>query len=146
MRHIFLVDNSVLQRVHRSETVKAALAELLVTGDLGGCLPQILEEGYSARSAREHSLLLDANRRAKIFLPPDDRVAEVTIDLQRRLFAAGIGRSVGVSDLQIAATAIRHTDGTQRVTVVHYDADFENVARIAPEFVHRWIVARGSVD
>lgn|GEM_PF-3408943 len=34
-----------------------------------------------------------------------------------------------MSDLQIAATAIRHSDARQAVTVVHYDADFENVAR-----------------
>ncbi|UJP09580.1 PIN domain-containing protein [Microbacterium sp. KUDC0406] len=145
MRQIFLVDNSVLQRVHRSVPVKEALTELLAAGDFGGCLPQLLEEGYSARSADEHAILLDANRRAKIFLPPDGRVAEIAVDLQSRLFNSGAGRSVGVSDLQIAATAIRHTDEAQRVVVVHYDADFENVARIAPEFAHRWIVPHGSV-
>ena len=145
MRRILLVDNSVLQRVQRAAPVASALVELLEHGDLGGCLPQILEEGYSARSASDHEALIDASSRARIFLAPDAAVAALAIDLQRRLFDAGIGRSVGVSDLQIAATAIRHSDARQAVTVVHYDADFENVARVAPEFSHRWIVPRGSV-
>ncbi|MGX1933854.1 PIN domain-containing protein [Microbacterium resistens] len=146
MRHVFLVDNSVLQRVHRSPAVADALIELLSYGDLGGCLPQRLEEGYSARSAREHDAIMAASDRARIFLTPDERVAEIAIDLQRRLFHAGIGRAAGVSDLQIAATAIRHSADRQRVVVVHYDADFDSIAQVAPELEHRWIVPRGSVD
>lgn len=145
MRRILLVDNSALQRLHRSSSVGSAFVELLEHGDLGGCLPQILEEGYSVRSADDHRTLVDASIRARVFLPPDERVATLAIDLQRRLFQAGIGRSVGVSDLQIAATAIRHSHAQQTVTVVHYDAGFENVARVAPEFSHRWIVPRGTV-
>lgn len=145
MRRIFLVDNSVLQRLHRSDEVATALVELLASGELGGCLPQLLEEGHSARSAAEYGMIRSANSRAKIFLPPDAEVAEIALELQTRLFAAGIGRSVGVSDLQIAATAIRHTDDAQLVEVVHYDGDFEQLARVAPELRHSWIVPRGSV-
>jgi|GEM_PF-2708471 len=73
MRRILLVDNSVLQRVQRSAPVASALVELLEHGDLGGCLPQILEEGYSARSASDHEALIDASSRARIFLAPDAR-------------------------------------------------------------------------
>lgn len=146
MRSVYLVDNSVLQRVHRSAEVAEALVALLDSGELGGCLPQLLEEGYSARSAKEHRVITAANADAKIFLPPDERVAEIAIELQSRLFAAGMGRSVGVSDVQIAATAIRHSGPAQSVTVVHYDADFENVARMWPEFAHRWIVPSGRVS
>lgn len=146
MNQLFLVDNSVLQRVHRSGEVAAALTRLLSWGELAGCLPQLLEEGYSARSADELGMIRAATERARVFLPPDAEVAGIALDLQTRLFAAGTGRSVGVSDLQIAATAIRHTDSAQRVSVVHYDADFEHVAQIAPEFQHLWIVPRGSVD
>ena len=145
MRRILLVDNSALQRLHRSPQVASAFVEILEHGELGGCLPQILEEGYSARSADDHRALVDASARARIFLPPDERVATLAIDLQRRLFEAGIGRSVGVSDLQIAATAIRHSHAQQTITVVHYDAAFENLARVAPKFSHSWIVPRGSV-
>lgn len=146
MRQVFLVDNSVLQQLHRSDEVAAALIELLAVGELGGCLPQLLEEGYSARTVEEHSAIRSASSRAKIFLPPDAEVARIAVELQARLFAAGIGRSVGVSDLQIAATAIRHSEGTQRVSVVHYDSDFEHIEHIAPEFHHQWILPRGAVD
>jgi len=143
---LFLVDNSVLQRLHRSDEVAAALVDLLDRGELAGCLPQLLEEAYSARSADDYDRIRTANARAKLFLQSDAEVARLALDLQRRLFVAGKGRSVGVSDLQIAATAIRHTTPTQRVSVVHYDADFEHVADIAPEFRHEWIVPRGAVD
>lgn len=146
MKLLHLVDNSVVQRVHRSPEVARALVALLERGDLAGCLPQLLKEGYSARGADEHTTLMRANRAAKIFLPPDEQVADTAVDLQARLFAHGIGRSVGVSDLQIAATAIRHTSAHQRVMVVHYDADFENIARVWPDFAHQWIVPRGTVD
>lgn len=146
MKSVYLVDNSVLQRVHRSPEVAEALVALLDSGELGGCLPQLLEEGYSARSANEHQVITAANANAKIFLPPDERVAAIAIELQSRLFAAGMGRSVGVSDVQIAATAIRHSNPAQIVTVVHYDADFENVSQVWPEFAHRWIVPGGRVS
>lgn len=146
MNQLFLVDNSALQRVHRSDAVAEALIDLLATGELASCLPQLLEEGYSARTAEEHRMLLDASVKAKIFLEPDAEVARLAVDLQRRLFIAGQGRSVGVSDLQIAATALRHTTAARRVCVVHYDADFESLAAVESGFIHRWIVPRGSVD
>ncbi|MEW1962757.1 PIN domain-containing protein [Microbacterium sp. NPDC077644] len=146
MRQLYLVDNSVLQRIHRSDAVAEALIDLLESGELASCLPQLLEEGYSARSADEHSALIDATARAKVFLPPDANVVRLAVDLQRRLFATGRGRSVGVSDLQIAATALRSSVEDQRVTVVHYDADFEHVAAVEPTFSHHWIVPRGSAD
>ncbi|MGM7670598.1 PIN domain-containing protein [Microbacterium sp. A93] len=146
MNQLFLVDNSALKRIHRSDAVADALIALLAIGELASCLPQLLEEGYSARSTEEHRILIDASAKAKIFLQPDAEVARIAVELQRRLFAAGQGRSVGVSDLQIAATALRNTTGNQRVSVVHYDADFDSLAAIEPTFSHRWIVPRGSAD
>ncbi|MCE7481637.1 MULTISPECIES: hypothetical protein [Microbacterium] len=66
--------------------------------------------------------------KAKIFLEPDAEVARLAVDLQ------------------IAATALRYSTDGRRVSVVHYDADFESIAAIEPAFVHRWVVSRGSVD
>lgn len=145
MKQLFLVDNSVLRRVHGSAEVADALTALLDEGDLAGCLPQVLVEGRSAQDAREHGILMAANLRAKLLLAPDVRVAELAIDLQRRLFEVGIGHAVGVNALQIAATAIRHANPEQRVVVVHHDASFESVARVAPEFSHRWILPPGAL-
>ncbi|MCR1782694.1 hypothetical protein KVF89_09135 [Nocardioides carbamazepini] len=142
---MYLLDNSVAQRVHRAPAVAEAVAVLLATGQLASCLPQVLEECYSARSAADHRIILDGNQRGKVFLAPDGEVARIAVDLQSLLFHAGTGRSVGVSDLQIAATALRHSRGDQAVTVVHYDADFDHVARVRPDLRARWIVPSGSV-
>jgi predicted nucleic acid-binding protein len=68
------------------------------------------------------------------------------LELQARLFEAGVGRAVGVSDLQIAATAIRHTSERTQVTVIHYDADFDHLVRVEPRLSARWIVPAGSVS
>lgn len=146
MKQVYLVDNSVIQRVHRSVEVAEAMTRLTVDGDLGSCLPQVLEEGFSARDDEEHQRSIAASRQAKVFLEPSQWIANIAIQIQRRLFQAGMGRSVGVSDLQIAATAISHSSDQQRVTVVHYDSDFEHIATVMQEFHHQWIVPRGSAN
>jgi predicted nucleic acid-binding protein len=51
----------------------------------------------------------------------------------------GEHRSVALPDLMIAATAERH-----RLTVLHYDADFDRIA-VVSDVQAEWIVARGSV-
>ncbi|WP_436699392.1 hypothetical protein [Nocardioides sp. BYT-33-1] len=145
MRQLYLLDNSVTQRLHRAPAVADAVVGLLATGELASCLPQVLEEGFSARSAADHRRILDGNRRGKVFLAPDEEVARIAMALQELLFRAAMGRSVGVSDLQIAATALRHSHGDQAVTVVHYDADFDHLARVRPDLRSQWIVPSGSV-
>lgn len=145
MRQLYLVDNSVTQRIHRAPAVAEAVVGLLATGDLASCLPQLLEECYSARSPADYRTILGDNQRGKVFLPPDEEVARTAIDLQGLLFESGVGRAVGVSDLQIAATALRHSYDDQVVTVVHYDSDFGQLARVRPDLRTRWIVPPGSV-
>ena len=62
------------------------------------------------------------------------------MDVQQRLWAAGQMRSVPLADLLIAAVAEQH-----RVTVLHYDADFDLIAAITGQSM-RWIVPRASVS
>ncbi|MGB3732338.1 hypothetical protein [Microbacterium sp.] len=99
------------------------------------------EEGRCRRRS------LDANARANVFLQVDAEVAEIALDLQSRLFAAGLGRAVGVKDLQIAATAIRHTRGECVVSVVHYDGEFEQLTEVAPwtDSIRPWRSAASAV-
>lgn len=146
MRQLYLLDNSVTQRIHRAPSVAQAAAALLTVGEFASCLPQALEEGYSAQNAADHRLIMDDNQQAKVFLAPDAEVARLALDLQARLFEAGLGRAVGVSDLQIAATAIRHSGPDQLVTVVHYDHDFDHLAQVEPGLRVQWIVPVGTVD
>jgi predicted nucleic acid-binding protein len=48
-------------------------------------------------------------------------------------------RSVGLPDLLIAAVAER-----ERVTVLHYDSDYEIIAKVTGQPIE-WVVPRGSV-
>ncbi len=138
------MDNSVLQRMHRSPEVFDAWSQLGLTGGLATCVRLLLELGFSARSHAEHRVLVEEALAASEFLAPDG-VGEVAVDLQRRLFEAGMGRAVGVSDLQIAATALCASTKDVRVVVVHYDRDFDLVASVEKALQCQWIVPAGSV-
>ncbi|MFT4137089.1 PIN domain-containing protein [Microbacterium sp.] len=142
---LFLVDNSVIQRLAKPP-VREAWHRLCETGDIATCLPTLLEAGYSARSAEDHGRLVDLELRAKVLLAPHPEIVELALRIQAALFAAGTSRAVGVSDLQIAATALHHSNPARPVIVVHYDADFDHVAAVEPAFRSRWIVPRGTAD
>jgi predicted nucleic acid-binding protein len=60
------------------------------------------------------------------------------VTLQVSLWNGGLLRAAGINDLVIAATAIAH--GT---VVLHYDADYEHIAKVS-ELNHIWVVPRGS--
>jgi hypothetical protein len=46
---------------------------------------------------------------------------------------------VGIADLLTAVLAREH-----RLTIVHYDADFDTAVEVLA-FEHRWVVPRGSI-
>ncbi|MGA4668398.1 PIN domain-containing protein [Propionibacteriaceae bacterium Y1923] len=141
----FLVDNSVIQRL-RHPTVREAWDHLLLEGEIATCLPTALEAGYSARNREDHARLLAFERRAKIVLLPAPEMFDLCLQLQEALFAVGRGRAVGVSDLQIAATALHHSTAAAPITIVHYDSDYDHLAQVWPALDARWIVPRGTVD
>jgi predicted nucleic acid-binding protein len=134
-----LIDNSALQRISRSTAVAEELRRLALTGLFATCLPMTLEAGHSARNDAEHDRVLRFLRERRE-LPVDDAVTETAVGLQSALWHSGRVRSVGVHDLVIAAVALVH-----EATVVHYDADYEHVAAVAP-LRHRWVVPRGSLS
>ncbi len=146
MRRIYLIDNSVLQRLPRSAEVRAARDALIESGELATCLPSLLEAGYSARSADEHGHQIDGFLAGWVILPPVPEVMDLALGLQRSLFAAGKGRSVAVSDLQIAATALHYGTGGDTVIIKHYDADFDHLASVNRSLLVSWIIPRGSVS
>jgi hypothetical protein len=55
------------------------------------------------------------------------------------LWRSGRIRAVGLPDLLIAAVAER-----ERVTVLHYDGDYELIAQVTGQPV-QWVVPRGTV-
>lgn len=143
---VYLVDNSAIQRLSR-EPVRAAWDLLVRHGDIATCLPIALEAGFSARNAADHARIIGFETgRAKLMLPPAPEISTISFQLQADLFARGQGRAAGVSDLQIAATALHHAKVLGRtVTIVHYDSDFDALASVAPKLSTQWIVPRGSV-
>jgi hypothetical protein len=142
---VYLIDNSVIQRLHRSPEVREARDALMRTGDLAVCLPTALEAGFSARTYEEHQQEVQAYTTAWIVLEPVPEVMGIALDLQGRLFGAGKGRSVGVSDLQIAATALHYDTEERPVFIVHYDGDFDHLVSVEPSLRTRWVVPRGSL-
>jgi len=146
MSVVYLVDNSVIQRLHRSPEVRAGRDALLQTGELAVCLPTVLEAGFSARSQAEHQRELEAYVTAWVVLRPAPEIMEIALGLQTGLFKAAKGRSVGVSDLQIAATALHHSTQEHPVVIAHYDADFDHLASVEPSLRTHWVVPKGTVD
>lgn len=94
---------------------------------------------FSARSADEFAQLRDDRRYAYEYLPTDDEDWQLAIDAQLRLAQLGHHRSVGIADMLIAVAAHNH-----RLTILHYDADFEMAATVL-DFEHRWVAEPGSL-
>jgi predicted nucleic acid-binding protein len=143
-RQLYLIDTSALARRHHPE-ILGALESLNEIGRLTTCAPLMLELGYTARSSAAHDeIAKELIARMDVLLLAPEMTA-IAYDLQRRLFAASKGRAVGSFDLMVTAHVVHHTRETSEVTIVHYDADYDHLASVAPELRCRWVVPRGSV-
>jgi predicted nucleic acid-binding protein len=139
---LYLLDNSVLQRIPRSPVVQESVARLMGKGDLLACSDMsLLEAGYSGTSVEHHREILATWSSSLLRLGLSDEVGTVALGIQTAMFAAGVGRAAGTFDLLQAASAIVHG-----AVVVHYDADFEHIAACDARLVQQWIVPRGSLD
>jgi predicted nucleic acid-binding protein len=138
----FIVDNSVWGRLPTKPDVRRAFEALIGThrpSSILVCPPVVAEYGFSARTADEHRAIANAlTAFAECQIAPD---SPLTLDVQFRVWRAGLVRGAGALDTVIAAYALAND-----ATVVHYDRDFEIIARAVPDLKHRWIVPRGSVD
>lgn len=134
-----IVDTSAQARFLQP-TVRERLSALLEAGVLATCTVLDLELLRSARSRSEY----DAHRvERELFyerLPLEQPVFNRAIEVQQRLAEGGQHRTVPVADLVIASVAELHD-----LTLLHYDADFDRIAKITSQSVE-WIVPRGSAD
>lgn len=132
-----LVDTSVLKRLGDPE-VRAAVEPLADAGRLARAAISDLEVGYSARNAREWDHLVGA---LDIFTLVETTADHLVRAKQvQRLLASKSQRGRKIPDLLIAAAAEAH-----RLTVLHYDQDFDAISKVTGQTC-TWVVRAGSID
>jgi predicted nucleic acid-binding protein len=135
----FLIDKSALARRQTQASVREALDPLLLEGEVATCGIVDLEVLYSATSpANYHSTA--ESLRGLPRAPLDERCMERALEVQAMLAERSQHRVASLPDLLIAACA-----ELAGLAVLHYDADFEQIAKLTGQPT-RWIVPRGSVS
>jgi predicted nucleic acid-binding protein len=132
----FLIDTSVVKRLGHP-SVRDAVEPLASSGQVARATITDLEVGYSARNATEWDRLvaaLDAFEAIETSSAHVRRASQV-----QRLLATRSQRGRKVPDLLIAAAA-----EARGLTVLHYDTDFDLIAKATGQPCH-WVVPAGSV-
>ena len=129
---IWLIDKSVLARIHHAEN-SAEWISRINRGLVRMSNVTRLEVGYSARSASELRDAFDTPPLSAMpieYLTPsiEDRAIEVQLQLASR----GHHRAPSIADLLIAATA-----ELKNLTVLHVDKDFDLIAEFTGQSVER---------
>jgi predicted nucleic acid-binding protein len=132
-----LVDTSVLKRLSVS-AVRAVVEPLADAGRLARAGISDLEVGYSARNVREWDRLVGALDVFTLVETNADHVRRAR-QVQRHL-ATKSQRGRKIPDLLIAAAA-----EAERLTVLHYDQDFDKIAKVTGQTCE-WVVPAGSMD
>jgi len=132
-----LADTSVLTRL-RDERVRARLEPLLLAGTIGRPTIADLEIGFSAHNG-EHWDQLQNSLGVFATIDVETSHLERALSVQRLLADRGL-RGRKVPDLVIAACAEEH-----RLTVLHYDADFDHIAAVTGQRCE-WAAPAGSID
>lgn len=134
----YIADTSALAR-RGQPAVSAVLSPLILAGDVATCSVIELEILFSARGyadlVRTQQIRSEGFQLIPIVQDDFDRAVEVMTELARR----GRHRAVGIPDLLISAVAER-----ARLTVLHYDADYDYVAEVTSQSM-QWVVPRGTV-
>ena len=137
LRLRYLADNSALARFTHP-AVEHRLRPLIEEGRVATCAVVDLEVLYSARSRADYAAILE-ERRSFESVPITPEVMERAIEVQGRLAQRGQHR-LPIPDLILAATA-----ESAGLSVLHYDADYERIARVTKQ-KQEWVVPRGSLE
>ena len=117
----------------------SALSPLIRAGHVARCGILELEVLFSTRNTEDMELTRCDLSQALALAETTQEDFERAAAVMQLLAQSGLHRSVPVPDLILAAVAERHG-----MTVLHYDADFDHVARVTAQST-QWVVARGSV-
>jgi predicted nucleic acid-binding protein len=133
-----LADTSALARL-RHPAVQAVLGPLIEAGLVATCGVIEFELGWATRSAAEWDQVRADRDAGYEWLPTHDEDWRRALDVQGALWRSGHMRAVGLPDLVVAAVAER-----ERVTVLHYDGDYDVIAKVTGQPVH-WVVPPGTI-
>jgi predicted nucleic acid-binding protein len=134
----YLVDKSALARIH-VPSVREELEPLIERALVGMCGVTRLEMLYSARNIAERARMRQRFDEAMEQVPTPDDVWDLASEIQEALTEQGQHRCASIPDLLVAATGRAHD-----LEILHYDKDFETIARFTEQPV-RWVVPAGSV-
>jgi hypothetical protein len=118
--------------------VREVIEPLLLGGRIATCGIVDLELLYSAPSPATYHELAEVLR-AMPRVPVTDTTVDRASEVQSLLADRAQHRTVPLPDLLIAACA-----EAAGLTVLHYDADYERIAKLTGQPV-QWVVPRGSV-
>jgi predicted nucleic acid-binding protein len=119
----YLIDTSALARVLLGQNT-TEWEDRIAAGLVAICDITELEVLYSARSAGDRARLKAALDAHYVWCPMPDGIYRRSHVIQEQLTAKGEHRSAGPVDLVVAATAEE-----AGLTLLHYDRDFETIAR-----------------
>lgn len=134
----YLLDKSALRRMHR-EPVREVLAPLIQGGEIATCPIIEMEVLYSARTREEYRRERANRAVAYESVSVTDWACRRALEVQAILAEQAKHRGASIPDLLIAACAEEH-----RLTVLHYDADYELIASVTGQQVE-WVVPKGTV-
>jgi predicted nucleic acid-binding protein len=138
VRARYLADKSALARLGHP-AVAAWLEPRILDGEVARCSIVDLELLYSAQSHKDF-VSIRSDREAGFELVETTQADfDRSIEVMATLARTGHHRAVSIPDLLIAAVAER-----ARLVVVHYDQDFDQIARITKQPV-QWVAPKGSV-
>lgn len=135
----YLADTSALARLD-NPAVERTLSPLIEAGEVGTCAMVELEVLFSARSPDDYARRRQQLRDGFEQLAMPDELWQRALEVQAELARKSAHRGAALPDLLIAATAERH-----RVTVLHYDHEYDLIASMTGQPVH-WVAPRGTAD
>jgi len=135
---VYLADTSVLVLQGRHSTVRDRFAGLLAEDRLAVCQMTALEFLNNAPDPKGYEVLRAALRQMTWF-DVTTGALDRALDVHRQMAARSQHRNFRLPDLIIAATAELND-----ATVLHYDADYDRIAKITGQSVE-WVAKRGSL-
>ncbi|MGE5830425.1 MAG: PIN domain nuclease [Micromonosporaceae bacterium] len=135
---IYLADTSVYVLRGRHPSVRRRFESLLAEGRLAACQMTALEFLNNAPDPKGYEILWTAIHGQR-WLDVTAAAMGRAMEVHRKLAETSQHRHFRLPDLVIAATAEAHG-----ATVLHYDADYDRIARVTGQAME-WVADKGSL-